>query len=235
MNSVWPPEHTIRRSRRARRVSISLTTKKGLEVVIPFRTSVEEGLAFLNSQRQWVQKHLPALEKNKTDDQYFPHEITLAALNQTWSIRYHHVPFSKKIILRCLNDRLIFTGPIKSFTDCMPIFNQWLRRLAKTFLPDYLTRVSDEIQLPFNRVSIRSQKNLWGSCSSKNDISLNDRLLFLPDSLVRYVLIHELCHTIYFGHGKRFWQLVNRFDPDYHYNERSLRDVSKLIPSHFSV
>lgn len=223
----WPPTHTIRKSKKARNITLSLTPHKGLEIILPYGVSNEEGLALLNNKRHWVEKHLP---KIKTPEIEFPSEIALPAVQQIWPIRYHYLQQAKKVSYRVINDRLIFIGAMKTFEDCLPGLNQWLRKIAKEHLPNHMQRISQEIQLPFNRLSIRSQKTLWGSCNREKDISLNDRLLFLPYELMRYVMIHELCHTVYFGHGKRFWQLVARFDPNYKNNERSLRDATKTIP-----
>lgn len=231
----WPPNHSIRRSRRARRIALSITAKKGVEIVLPHRASIAEGLAFLESKRTWVEKHLSVMIKTVHNETAFPTEVHLTSLNIQFLVRYHHIPHAKKVSFQALNERLVFTGAMENFNVCLPAFNQWLRSLARMHLPAWLSQASTEIQLPYRRVSIRSQKTLWGSCNRQKDISLNDRLLFLPYNLVRYVLIHELCHTVYFGHGKRFWQLVARFDPHYQFHERSLRDVSSHIPSCFCI
>ncbi len=56
-----------------------------------------------------------------------------------------------------------------------------------------------------NRVCIRNQKTRWGSCSARNNISLNMKLTLLPDNLIDFVLLHELVHTRIKNHGKEFW------------------------------
>jgi predicted metal-dependent hydrolase len=66
--------------------------------------------------------------------------------------------------------------------------------------------------------------------NSKN-ISLNYKLLFLPQPLMRYVLIHELCHTIHMNHSSKFWQLVNKFEPNYKNLDPQLREAWKITPS----
>jgi YgjP-like, metallopeptidase domain len=53
---------------------------------------------------------------------------------------------------------------------------------------------------------VKSQRTRWASCSAKKNLSLNTKLLFLSPDLVRYVLIHELCHTVYMDHSKEFWR-----------------------------
>jgi predicted metal-dependent hydrolase len=102
--------------------------------------------------------------------------------------------------------------------------------MGDRYLPKELEKISTAINLPFSQVSIRKQKTLWGSCSNSKNISLNYKLLFLPQPLMRYVLIHELCHTIHMNHSSKFWQLVGRFEPNYQNLDPQLREVWKIIP-----
>jgi hypothetical protein len=67
--------------------------------------------------------------------------------------------------------------------------------------------------LPFNRLYIKEYKSRWGSCSAKNDIGLNVKLAYLPAKLVDYIMLHELTHTRWRGHGPRFWAMVERLIP----------------------
>jgi len=62
----------------------------------------------------------------------------------------------------------------------------------------------------YNRVFIRNQKTRWGSCSSKNNINLNVKLIRLPDELIDYVILHELVHTGIKNHSKAFWTELDR-------------------------
>ena len=66
----------------------------------------------------------------------------------------------------------------------------------------------------YNRVFIRNQKTLWGSCSHNNNISLNLKLTELPEELRDYVIIHELVHTRIKSHCVRFWRELHRCVPD---------------------
>jgi predicted metal-dependent hydrolase len=62
----------------------------------------------------------------------------------------------------------------------------------------------------YNRVSVRSQRTLWGSCSSRNNINLNINLLRLPEELRDYIILHELVHTRHHNHGKVFWRELDK-------------------------
>ena len=76
----------------------------------------------------------------------------------------------------------------------------------------------------YNRLYIRNQKTCWGSCTTRKNISLNYRILFLPKRLRDYVIVHELCHLKELNHSEKFWSLVSRACPDYRALRAELRD-----------
>ncbi len=71
-----------------------------------------------------------------------------------------------------------------------------------------LDQLALENGFTYNKVSIRDQKSRWGSCSARDNISLNQKLFFLPDQLRDYVLVHELAHTREKNHSPAFWELL---------------------------
>ena len=77
--------------------------------------------------------------------------------------------------------------------------------------------------LAVRRVSIRNQRSRWGSCSSRGDISLNFRLLLMPDFVREYILVHELMHLRQANHSIRFWRLVEAACPRFREAERWLK------------
>ena len=85
------------------------------------------------------------------------------------------------------------------------------RTMAKRKLTRRLNELSRLHGLTYNRVFIRNQKTRWGSCSAKNNISLNRKLLRLPPELIDYVILHELVHTREKNHGNLFWSELSKF------------------------
>jgi predicted metal-dependent hydrolase len=79
--------------------------------------------------------------------------------------------------------------------------------------------------------SVRSQRGRWGSCSRRGAISLNMKLLFLPEDLSDHVLLHELCHTRHMDHSPAFWALMREHDRDSESKNRLLRVASKHVPA----
>ena len=84
------------------------------------------------------------------------------------------------------------------------------RAKAKRHLTDRINRLARARGFIFNRVSTRSQKTRWGSCSRNSNISLNVKLVLLPEDLVDYVILHELVHTRIRNHSKSFWEELDR-------------------------
>lgn len=99
-------------------------------------------------------------------------------------------------------------------------------REAKILLPEILRRYSEAYNLPFVKVTVRRMKTRWGSCSSKNRISLNSSLIFLPEQLIRYICLHELMHTIHKNHSRQFWDALKEILPDALLLRKRLRQQS---------
>ena len=66
-----------------------------------------------------------------------------------------------------------------------------------------------------NKIRIKDIKYAWGSCSSNKNITINQKLIAYSEIAIRYVILHELCHLKYMNHSKEFWDLVQRYMPEY--------------------
>ncbi len=107
-------------------------------------------------------------------------------------------------------------------------------RIVKTIMPQLRQRVDLFNQAHFQariaKICVRDNTSRWGSCSTDGSIYLSFRLLMMPLKIIDYVIVHELAHTKYRGHGKRFWALVKRALPDYEERKRWLRENESVMP-----
>jgi predicted metal-dependent hydrolase len=85
------------------------------------------------------------------------------------------------------------------------------RAEAKKILTTRLKQLVDLHGFSCNRVSVRNQQTRWGSCSRKNNISLNIKLVVLPGEMMDYVILHELVHTRVHDHSKKFWSELDKY------------------------
>ncbi len=88
------------------------------------------------------------------------------------------------------------------------------QRKAKKHLTERLDFLADKYGFTYNRVFIRNQRTRWGSCSSRDNISLNMKLVRLPKELQDYVILHELMHIKYKNHSENFWGAMDKLVGD---------------------
>ena len=95
---------------------------------------------------------------------------------------------------------------------------------ARSYIPKRVAYYSDMTGGNYNRITIRSQKTRWGSCSSKGTLSFNWRLMLAPPVILDYVVVHELCHLKHMNHSADFWKAVESVYPDYRNARKWLKE-----------
>lgn len=98
-----------------------------------------------------------------------------------------------------------------------PQQQEWLRKViitalrdrARELLPPRLLQLAAREGFSYGKISIRDTHTRWGSCNAVKNISLSIYLALLPNHLIDYVIMHELCHTIEMNHSPRFWKLLD--------------------------
>ena len=113
-------------------------------------------------------------------------------------------------------------GPVKNVTIDGSVVRTIYKYFQKVARKD-LDLINKFYGFEYGRVSIRSQKTRWGSCSAKGNINLNIKIFALPEHLRRYILVHELCHTEELNHSKNFWDLVAQQCPTYKNDRKELK------------
>ena len=98
---------------------------------------------------------------------------------------------------------------------------------ARILVHERLSYWNQFYNFTYKRVAIRNQRSRWGSCSTKQNLNFNYRLVFIPIDLVDYVIVHELCHLKHFNHGPEFWSAVEEKIPDYTKRKAELHHATK--------
>lgn len=110
------------------------------------------------------------------------------------------------------------------------IIAHFLQIEARQTLPARLTALAQTHGFEFTQVHINSAQTRWGSCSAKRVINLSYNLMLLPDELIDFVLVHELCHTREMNHGVRFKQLMTSIFANYAALNAALKQYRPLQP-----
>ena len=86
---------------------------------------------------------------------------------------------------------------------------------ALKYIPSRVAYFAKLMGVNYGRITIRNQITRWGSCSSKGNLNFNCLLLLMPEEVIDYVVVHELCHRKEMNHSKGFWYEVEKVIPDY--------------------
>jgi len=103
------------------------------------------------------------------------------------------------------------------------------KEVARVLICEKVKKLNEKYSYKYNRISIRSQKTCWGSCSRKGNLNFNYKIMFLPENVQDYIVAHELCHLKEFNHSKNFWRLVSVAVPNYLEIRRGLRSGGTLL------
>lgn len=98
-----------------------------------------------------------------------------------------------------------------------------LKEKAQLIAEKKVKHFNQNYNFSYKRISIKNQKTRWGSCSSKGNLNFNYKIALLPDELVDYIIVHEICHLGQMNHSEKFWELVAKTIPEYKKHHRTLK------------
>jgi predicted metal-dependent hydrolase len=228
--------YTVKESQRTRHVRLRLSLRHGLVVVVPRGFDQSLLPALVAQKARWLERAWARLQARQRPVEpaarrELPTSIDLQALGEQWRVEYRGTTTSRVSALEKAGQRLVLSGHIADRGACVAALRRWLSRKAHQHLEPWLVRLAREGGLQYKRMLIKSQRTRWGSCSVRHTITLSLKLLFLPPDVVRYVLLHELCHTVQPNHSQGFWALVQRHDPDWRSRRKELRASARLVPA----
>lgn len=222
---------SVRESSRARRLSIKVYPRGRVEVVVPKRTRARDVQAFVAENRAWIQKTRAAFaDKHPPEPFVLPARIDLPAVERNFGVVYQLRDGAKNVRYRLNGDVLCLYGRTNDAAECVKALKRCLSAIAREHFEPRLEALSALTGNPYLRMHVRGQKTCWGSHSSTGTISVNYCLLFLSPAVLRYLLIHELCHAKHMNHSRRFWRLVGRFEPQYRRLDKQLSGSWQKIP-----
>ncbi|TFH25986.1 MAG: M48 family peptidase [Bacteroidia bacterium] len=175
------------RNPRARNFSIRINQQGELRVTVPRMVSWRRAEAFFLSRQNWVLKKLEQMNSKYCRDSLPSEGESLRIRGKDFSIRLQ-------------------SGDSGSEDAIWRI----LRKEALDYLPERVAKLSEAHGYKITGLKIRRMKTRWGSCTARKSINLNSWLMMIPEALSDYVILHELAHTRFPDHGKKFWEELDR-------------------------
>lgn len=190
-------DYVVRRSGRARRVSVKIHPDAAVEVVLPQRAPERAAAAAVVELRPWIERRLAEVAAARAI--VAQRAGTLPYLGQ----RLQVVGEPSRRIVQRRGDRLLVPA-----SDPQPAIERFYRRAAREEIEPRLDAATSAVGARYAGLSIRGQRSRWASCSAKGAMSFNWRLLLAPEPVLEYVVWHEVCHLEIRDHSPRFWALL---------------------------
>ncbi len=197
-------EVTFVKNRRSKNIKISVKPDRSVRVSFPFYVSSTEASQFVMKNIDWItgQQQKFDIKNSKIEAGQFQTKLHTVLITEAGE---NKTKINKDFIEICLAD--LNSESSRSYLENVIV--GIYRYEAKKLLPPKLNELALRNGFHFSKISIRNNKRNWGSCSSKNNISLNLQMMKLPDDLIEYILLHELVHTKIKNHGPVFWQKLD--------------------------
>ncbi len=229
------PDYRIRHSPKARNLRLKVTREDGLLVVVPKGYDEKKIPALLKQKKVWIADAIKRIGETQRFLEpkpviHLPDAVRLAALCETWQIIYRADEHHTGIRLRTDNGTLVISGSDLNRQAVIRKLKDWLRVKVREGLFPLAEKLATKHDLKLGGLLVKCQRTRWASCSAQRNLSLNTKLLFLSPALVRYVVIHELCHTVHMNHSNEFWRLVAAHERNYKVLDQALREAWKIVP-----
>jgi predicted metal-dependent hydrolase len=200
-NSITVP---VRRDRRARQITIHIDASLGgAKIVMPVYTAMSEARAAVRKNEDWLLERLSKLPPRVP----FVHNAVIPYNGIKHRIR--HIPDRRGTVEQVENEIWVFGQPehvSRRVTD-------WLKGEAKRTISPLCLEKAAAIRKRVRRVMVRDQRSRWGSCGSNGHLSFNWRLILAPESVLDYVVAHEVAHLVEMNHSPAFWEVVDELTP----------------------
>lgn len=214
---------------RKNRKTIGIKVIDGGEVIVtsPFGISEKIIRNIIKDKEEWIlgkvrlMKEAEILEKKEIKNgsklRLLGRELDLELL-ETGSIEKNYKIENGKI--------KVFMGPRGIVRDRI---DEIYRMEARRILGERTNIYSKVIGAKPNKIFIKNQKTLWGSCSSRRNINYNYRIIMAPIEIIDYIVVHELCHLVHMNHSKNYWNTVKSILPDYKERRKWLKANGHML------
>ncbi len=214
LNKSFEYNYTITRSKRK---TVSLIIERGgvIRILAPLKYPEQNINQFLIDKKNWISKKMNALAADRKIAPTFIEGTNIEFMGGMLRIAHHVVQKKSDAFICQVDDVIHYNRSDFSYESMLEDTERWYRHQALMIFQERVTYYSDLLNRKPTKISIKTQRKRWGTCTSKGHILLNWRLILAPLEVIDYVILHELCHLYHMDHSKRFWDLVSSIDPNY--------------------
>ena len=212
-----------RTNKKIKRISLSLENKSDIIIKTPLGVKSHQLRELVTYHKKWILNTINKVPVKNTFD--FVHGGKLPFLGQQYPIKLEQNDkiINVKVDLKDDIFYIYYNEMHQTYEDFTLGLIKYYKKVAQKTIDPLFDKWCYETKMYPENISYRKAKRRWGSCSYKNNISINYMLLQFPIDAIEYVVLHELCHIEEKNHSKRFWNLVSLYMPDYKKKEEILK------------
>jgi len=217
--------YILKRSRKRKRtISLQITRQADVIVSAPYFTPVAEIKNFIEQKYDWIQRNI---QRQKEQQVYTGEKLYISGeyfyfLGTPYPLEAFFqqdlpaglVFWSNRFYLNCRDGQ----ARRKSY------FIEWYKTKARELFALQVGSLASRLHLQPKSIRITSAQTRWGSCSGENNLAFSFRLIMAPQTVIDYVIVHELMHIKEKNHSARFWKLVDTAMPDYKLHRSWLKE-----------
>ncbi len=214
-------EISPRRHKKARRLNMRFDPlKNNVILTLPPKATQKHMADFLKKAEGWIQKKI----SGHVEVTPFEAGTEISLLGKSFTITHQRNFIGRHV--KAEGRVLMVFGPKERLNDMVTVF---LKGYAKKEFTKICEGYAEQIGKDINKITIRSQKSRWGSCSSQGNISLSWRLLLAPYDVAAYVCAHEVAHLEEMNHSADFWKIVADMSPHYKEHIKWLKEKGQAL------
>ena len=207
-------EYVLKENTRSRSIRVRVNTRGEVEVSVPPRTPKNTINSFLEQSQEWIHRMRARIQRNSVEEDIILHEGQLRKIQISTTQ-------SERVLLT--NNTISIRPTTYNAESVTRALLTWQKARAEEALTHLVSQCAKKTGVTILKLRFLEQKTRWGSCTSDLHVQLNWLLIRATQEVQRYVVIHELAHTVHHDHSKSFWQYVARFDPQYAENRKWLQ------------
>ena len=218
-------DYTLIRNRGQRNLRVHLDPYGHQIVSAPYHTSQSEIDDFVTKSASWIEAHRSKIsDHNYTTGDFVPYlgrKMTLMVID------------GKKSRYDVIDDKIIITTRTNNIDQVKKQIKTLYIDTVKSFMDKLVPYWCNELGLKTPEYGVNRAKGKWGVCyPAEGRLYLSYMCATLDENLIDMTVLHEVCHLVYGGHGKRFWGLMESHMPDL---EKRKAELAKIAKSGWSM
>jgi predicted metal-dependent hydrolase len=216
--------YSLKRSYKAKYIRLEIHRQSGLTIFIPRFYKISGLPDLIQKKKLWIIKKLNEINVNciKISKKETQDGLDLPYLGKSLKLKTQsNRELPESIVLA---GSTLIINHHRSNNGLVRVIEAWYRQQAEILIKKRAEELCNDMDVTYNRLTIRKARTRWGSCSQKGNLNFNWKLILVPEPIIDYIVIHELAHLKEMNHSQRFWNLVAKYCPQWLQHKKWLEE-----------